>query len=85
MSFEADPADSSYADSSALLHADHSPRCGIPALVDAALERSASILPNALSVSIWELRSGEWSAFKSELHPAGPSAAGLSTGLSPYV
>ena len=43
--------------------------------VDTALESSASVLSNAASTAIWELRSGEWSVCTSEL-----ASTGLSTG-----
>ena len=56
------------ADSSALLHAGNSPPRGFLALVDAALESSASGLSNAVSTSIWELHSDDWSVCKSELN-----------------
>ena len=47
------------ADSSSPLNVNRSPLCGFPALVDAALESSASALFNAVSASIWELSSGK--------------------------
>ena len=61
-----------------LFNASHPPMRCLQALVDMALERSASALSNAVSISIWELRSGEWSAFESELE-----CAAIITG-SPY-
>ena len=44
---------------------------GLQTVVDTALKSSASDLSSAVSTSIRELRSGEWSAFKSELDSAG--------------
>ena len=46
------------------LHANHSPLCGVQALVDTALESSASAPSNAVPTGIWELRSGEWLAYR---------------------
>ena len=62
-----------HADSRAHLHANHSPLCGFQALVDTALESSASALSIAMTKSIRELRSGEWLVCKSELESAGVS------------
>ena len=64
-------ASAPYPDSSSLLHAKHSAMFCFQALVDTALGGSGSALSNAVSTSIsWELRSGEWSACKSELKSA---------------
>ena len=41
------------------------------------LGSAAAALCNAVSTSNWELHSGEWSAFKSELASAGISAGPL--------
>ena len=55
------------ADSSQLLNDNHLALCDFQAIVDTALESSASALSNAVSTRIWELRSGEWSTRNSEL------------------
>ena len=52
-------------------HTDYSPLRGFQALADTVLESSASALSNAVSTIIWELRSGEWTACKSELDSSG--------------
>ena len=59
------------ADSSSLMNADHSLLCTFQALVDTVLESFASALSDTASTGIWELRSGEWLACKSELGSAG--------------
>ena len=64
-----------HADASSLLHADHSPLCNYPMLIDTGLERAEAELSNAVSTSAWKLVGGVWLAFKSELE-----STGLSTG-----
>lgn len=46
------------------LNADHSPLCGVQAVVDTTLESSDSAFSDAVPTTAWELRSGEWSACK---------------------
>ena len=53
----------SLADSSSLLHANHSPLCTFQAIFDTALEGAASALSNAGSTSIQKPRSGEGLTF----------------------
>ena len=68
------------ADSSSLLHSDRSPLRAVLAVVDAASERSASALSNAVLTSIQKPSSGEWLASKSE-----PGSAELCADpLTPY-
>ena len=60
----------------------YSPLCDFPALVGIALESSASVLSNAVSMSIWELHSGEWEACKSELEATRLMVRPLSHGIT---
>ena len=48
------------------MNENHLALCDFQAVVDTALESSASALPNAVSTRIWELRSGEWSTRNGE-------------------
>ena len=59
------------AESSSLLHTEHSRPRSYQMLVDTALERAEAELSDAVSTSTWKSRSGKWLVFKSELEPAG--------------